>query len=217
MIQFRNVSLSYDKHPALRNLNFQLPKGAFALLEGRSGVGKSSVLRLLATFEAPSSGDIQVGASSIAKLNRRARAHYRRALGYIGPDVPLLEHRTCFDNLALPLRIVGLPETEVKTRVSTALARVDLSHADHMLPNELSGGQQLRLQIARALVNRPALVLADEPTAQLDDESATRVVSLLEEFHRAGVTILLATHEAHRFAQATHRLPLAQLQHTDGN
>ncbi|HEY1057347.1 MAG TPA: ATP-binding cassette domain-containing protein [Limnobacter sp.] len=208
MIVFKNVSLKYGEHAALKGVNFQLPKGSFTLLEGHSGAGKSSILRLLATFESPSSGDIFVGKSSIAKLNRRERAHYRRSVGYTGLDVQLLQNRSCFDNVALPLRVVGQAEADIQSRVKAALARVGLSHTDHMLPTELSGGQQLRLQIARAVVNRPALVLADEPTAQLDDDSASRVVSLLEEFNRAGVTVIVATHESHRFNRVTHRLRL---------
>lgn len=209
MIQFKNVVLKYGEHAALKRVNFQLPKGSFTLLEGHSGAGKSSILRLLATFEQPSAGDILVGTSSIARLNRRARAHYRRSVGYTGFDVALLEHRNCFDNVALPLRVAGLSGDIIQSRVQAALARVGLAHCDRMLPTELSGGQQLRLQIARAVVNRPALVLADEPTALLDDEAAMRVVTLLEEFNRAGVTILVATHESHRFHRVTHRLKLA--------
>lgn len=210
MIQFKNVTLQYGEHAALKRVNFQLPKGSFTLLEGHSGAGKSSILRLLATFELPSRGDIWVGKSSIAKLNRRERAHYRRSVGYTGFDVALLPNRSCFENVALPLRVVGLSESDIEGRVKAALARVGLSHTDRMLPTELSGGQQLRLQIARAVVNRPALVLADEPTAQLDDEAAYRVVGLLEEFNRAGVTVIVATHESHRFARVTHRLKLAE-------
>ncbi|HEX4843025.1 MAG TPA: ATP-binding cassette domain-containing protein [Limnobacter sp.] len=210
MIQFKNVTLKYGAHAALKGVNFQLPKGSFTLLEGHSGAGKSSILRLLATFETPTSGDILVGKSSIAKLSRRERAHYRRSVGYTGMDVELLYNRNCFDNVALPLRVVGQSEADVQSRVKAALARVGLSHTDRMLPSELSGGQQLRLQIARAVVNRPALVLADEPTAQLDDESAAKVVGLLEEFNRAGVTVIVATHESHRFNRITHRLKLGE-------
>ncbi|GLR27412.1 MULTISPECIES: cell division ATP-binding protein FtsE [Limnobacter] len=210
MIQFKNVTLSFGEHHALKRVNFQLPKGSFTLLEGHSGAGKSSILRLLATFEQPTSGDILIGRSSIARLSRRERAHYRRSVGYTGGDVDLLENRNCFDNVALPLRIAGLSEDDVQSRVKAALARVGLSHTDRMLPSELSGGQQLRLQIARAVVNRPSLVLADEPTAQLDDESAARVVGLLEEFNHAGVTVIVATHEAARFNRVTHRLRLAE-------
>lgn len=210
MIQFKNITLKYGNHAALKNISFQLPKGSFTVLEGNSGAGKSSILRLLATFEQPTSGDILVGKSSIARLSRRARAHYRRSVGYTGMDVELLQHRNCFDNVALPLRVVGLSESDVQSRVKTALDRVGLSHTDRMLPSELSGGQQLRLQIARAVVNRPALVLVDEPTAQLDDESATRVVDLLEEFNHAGVTVIVATHETDRFNRLSHRLKLAE-------
>jgi cell division transport system ATP-binding protein len=210
MIQFKNVNLKYGTHAALKNVNFQLPKGSFTVLEGHSGAGKSSILRLLATFEQPSSGDILVGKSSIARLSRRERSHYRRSVGYTGLDVELLQNRTCFENVALPLRVIGFSEADIQSRVKAALARVGLSHSDRMLPSELSGGQQLRLQIARAVVNRPGLVLADEPTTQLDNESATRVVTLLEEFNRAGVTVVVATHEAHRFQRVTHRLKLGE-------
>jgi cell division transport system ATP-binding protein len=208
MIQFKNVTLQYGEHVALNQVSFTLPKGAFALIEGHSGAGKSSILRVLASFEAPNTGDIAVGKSSITQLKRRARAHYRRTIGYTGQDVPLLPHRTCFDNVALPLHIIGLSEEDIASRVSAALLRVGLNHTDLMLPSELSGGQQLRLQMARAVVNRPSLILADEPTAQLDDDAAARVVGLLDEFHRAGITVVVATHERQRFPKATHHIHL---------
>ena len=124
MIQFKNVTLTYGSHAALKGVNFQLPKGSFTLLEGHSGAGKSSILRLLATFEQPTGGDIWVGKSSIARLGRKERAHYRRSVGYTGFDVELLENRNCFDNVALPLRVVGQSESDIQSRVKAALARV---------------------------------------------------------------------------------------------
>ena len=216
MIELRNVSLLYPgpnststaSHAALKGIQAQWPKGAFVLVEGHSGAGKSSVLRLRGTFTRPSSGDVLVSNSSITGLSGLARAHYRRSVGYTGQDVPLLTQLNGFDNVALPLRLAGLPAKDIHTRVHAALAKVGLAHTDRMFPNELSGGQQLRLQIARAVVNRPALVLVDEPTAQLDDASAQRVVDLLEEFNRAGVTVVVASHEAKYFPKTSHRLRL---------
>ena len=209
MIEFKSVTLQFDSHKAIDQLSFSLPTKSFAVIRGPSGAGKSSLLRMLATFETPTAGDVWVGGSSIAKLSRLARAHYRRSVGYTGNDVHLLPHRTCFENVALPMRIAALSEQDIIPRVNAALQRVGLTNAAGMFPDELSGGEQQRLQIARAIVNRPALLLADEPTAQLDEEAAQSVVQLFEEFHRAGVTVLVATHAPEQFTHATYHLHLS--------
>lgn len=208
MIEFKSVTLQYGTHKAIDQLSVTLPARSFTVLRGPSGAGKSSLLRLLATFEAPTAGDVWVGGSSIAHLSRRARAHYRRSVGYTGMDVGLLSPRTCFDNVALPLRIIGLSDDDIRARVAAALKRVGLSHASAMHPDELSGGEQQRLQIARAVVNRPALLLADEPTAQLDQAAAQAVAQLFLEFNKAGVTVVVATHAPEQFPMASHQLHL---------
>ncbi|MFN7834973.1 MAG: cell division ATP-binding protein FtsE [Burkholderiaceae bacterium] len=210
MIELRDISLRFDHHRALDQVGFVLPARAFAVIRGASGAGKSSLLRLLASFEKPSQGDILVGGGSICRLSRRGRAHYRRSLGYTGADVGLLEQRSCFENVALPLRVTGLRESDVRARVTAALAKVGLARVSALMPNELSGGEQQRLQIARAIVNRPSILLADEPTAQLDTDSAQLVIELFSEFNRAGVTVLIATHSPEQFPMATHQMYLVQ-------
>ena len=210
MIEFKSTCLHFGTHKAIDQLNVTLPARSFTVIRGASGAGKSSLLRLLATFEAPTAGDLWVGGSSIAKLSRRARAQYRRSVGYTGGDVDLLPVRTCFENVALPLRIAGVPDKEVQARVPAALNRVGLLNVSDMHPDELSGGEQQRLQIARAVVNRPALLLADEPTAQLDDEAAQVIANLFHEFNKAGVTVVVATHAPEHFPMATHQLFLNQ-------
>jgi cell division transport system ATP-binding protein len=208
MIELRDVSLKFGARRALEQLSFELQAKSFTVIGGPSGAGKSSLLRLLATFEAPSKGDIRVGGSSISRMSRRARAHYRRSVGYTGDDVALLNQLSCFDNVALPLRIIGLSDSDIRARVGAAMSRVGLAKVANLRPEELSGGQQKRLQIARAVVNRPSLLLADEPTAQLDEESGKLVIELFEEFNQAGVTVVIASHTPEQFSYATHHLHL---------
>lgn len=208
MIEFKNVSLSYGKSPALDQISFQIPPKSFVIVEGPSGAGKSSLLRLLASFEAPSRGDISVTGKSMAKMSRAARSHYRRSVGYIGNDVMLLPNRTCFENIALPMQIAGNSPQDVQARVTAALARVGLPKAGKLYPDALSGGEQQRIAIARAIVNRPQLLLADEPTAQLDGVAADKIAQLFREFNQANVTIVLATHDPDRFKGWSHRMRL---------
>lgn len=206
MIEFRSVNLKYGKTVALNQVTLQIPQKAYVVIEGPSGAGKSSLLRLLASFEAPTKGEVSVTGKPIAKMSRAARAHYRRSVGYIGNDVALLPNRTCFENVALPMQIAGQDTKEINARVTAALTRVGLAKAAKIYPDVLSGGEQQRIAIARAIVNRPQLLLADEPTAQLDDVAADKIAQLFREFNQANVTIVIATHDPERFRGWTHRI-----------
>ncbi len=199
MIEFHNIGLRYGKSLALQHINCQIPEHAYVVVGGPSGAGKSSLLRLLASFEKPSEGKILVNGQSITKLSQRAKAHYRRSIGYIGDDVILLPNRTCSENVALPLQIAGHPAQDIQSRVQAALHRVGLPKVANLLPNVLSGGEQQRVAIARAIAHRPALLIADEPTAQLDLHAAETIAQLFKEFNQAKVTIVVATHDPERF------------------
>ncbi len=208
MIELKDVSLRYGKSVALNQISLQIPAKSYVIIEGPSGAGKSSLLRLLASFEIPTKGEVTVTGKAMSKLSRAARSHYRRSVGYIGNDVILLPNLSCFENVALPMRIAGNSNEEIQARVSAALTRVGLAKASKFLPSVLSGGEQQRVAIARAIVNRPAVLLADEPTAQLDGLAADKIAQLFREFNQANVTILVATHDTERFKGWTHRMKL---------
>lgn len=196
MIRFNAVSLNYDAgRPALDDVSFSIAPGSFTFLTGHSGAGKSSLLRLIARLERPSSGDITVSGIDYARLKKRQEPALRRQMGMIFQDNQLLDDRTVFDNVALPLIIGGFGYKDVVTRVSAALQHVGLGQAAQQHPRSLSGGEQQRVGIARALVARPRLLLADEPTGNLDAEMSRDILELLIQFHRSGVTVLLATHD----------------------
>lgn len=209
MIEFRTVSLKYGKSLALNQVSLQIPAKSYVVVEGPSGAGKSSLLRLLASFEAPTRGEVTVTGKAMSKMSRAARAHFRRSVGYIGNDVALLANRTCFENVALPMQIAGQDSKEIQVRVTAALTRVGLAKAAKVYPDVLSGGEQQRIAIARAIVNRPQLLLADEPTAQLDDVAADKIAQLFREFNQANVTIVVATHDPERFRGWSHRMRLS--------
>ncbi len=207
MITFDSVSLRYSGgKAALENISFSLETGSFTFLTGHSGAGKSSLLRLIARLERPTSGRIDVGGIDYSRLKPRRELALRRQMGVIFQDNQLLNDRNLFDNVALPLIIGGYGYNDIVTRVSAALHRVGLEHAADMQPETLSGGEQQRAGIARALVARPRLLLADEPTGNLDAAMSEDIMQLLLQFHRSGVTVLFATHDTellarHRFAQ----------------
>ena len=196
MIEFESVSKVYDgQRPALSNVTFRLAPGEMAFLTGHSGAGKSTLLRLLLGLEKASQGVVRVAGTDLASLNGEKLARYRRRVGVVFQDPNLEEDLTVFDNVALPLRIAGFKEADIPKRVNAALSRVDLSDQAMTSPRVLSGGQQQRVGIARAIVHRPALVVADEPTGNLDPELSARVMRMFTQFQQLGVTILVATHE----------------------
>jgi cell division transport system ATP-binding protein len=196
LVSFSSVAKRYPGgQEALKSVSFSLDAGALAFITGRSGAGKSTLLKLIPAIERPSTGTVIVGGQNVAALKRAAIPYLRRNIGLVFQDQKLLYDRTVFDNVMLPLAFSSHPPKEAARRVRAALAKVGLLEREKANPVQLSGGEQQRLAIARAVVNRPALLIADEPTANLDAESAARIVEIFVEFNRVGVTVLIATHD----------------------
>jgi len=197
MIRFENVSLEYDPGRfAIRDVSFRIPSGAFTFLTGHSGAGKSSLLKCIARLATPTHGHIEVGGIDFSKLKARHEPGLRQQMGLVFQDNQLLHDRNVFDNVALPLVIGGYKYDDIKKRVSAALDRVGLAHKSLEAPMSLSGGEQQRVGIARAVVARPKLLLADEPTGNLDAEISADIMNLLMQFNSSGVTVLVATHDS---------------------
>lgn len=194
LVVFDHVSKRYGAFRlALSEVSFAVGRSELVLLAGPSGAGKSTVLRLIAALEVPSSGRVVVAGEDIARLRPRTLPFLRRSMGIVLQDPMLLDDRSVLDNVMLPALTSGLPAPQAEERARTALARVGLD-ALTARPQELSGGEQQRAALARAIVNRPALVLVDEPTAHLDAASAAGILQLLEQFAVAGVTVMVASH-----------------------
>jgi cell division transport system ATP-binding protein len=197
MIRCERLSLRYgrgDGPEVLRALSFSVPEGGFRWLLGPSGAGKTSLLRLLNLSLRPSAGQLSLLGVDVAKSDRRTLQKLRRRIGMVFHDFRLLHHLSSFDNVALPLRIAGRPEGAIRADVGEMLRWVGLWEKMEALPAELSGGEQQRVAIARAVINRPNLLLADEPTGNLDDAQARRLMRLLDELNRLGTTVIVATH-----------------------
>lgn len=196
MIEFQHVSKHYgEQHTALRDLNFQLERGDMAFLTGHSGAGKSTLLKLIMLMERPSRGRVIVGGQPLDRTPRRQVPYLRRHIGVVFQDHQLLFDRTVFENVALPLRVCGTPPREIARRVRAALDKVGLLNKEKMSPVQLSGGEQQRIGIARAVVNKPPLLLADEPTGNLDPALSADIMGLFQQFNQVGVTVLIATHD----------------------
>jgi cell division transport system ATP-binding protein len=196
LISFSAVSKRYPGgEEALRDVSFALQAGEFAFVTGHSGAGKSTLLKLIPAIERPSSGSVIVNGQNVGALKRSALPYLRRNLGLVFQDQKLLFDRTVYDNVMLPLALSGQPPREAAKRVRAALDKVGLLARERANPIQLSGGEQQRLAIARAVVNRPAVLVADEPTANLDAESAARILDIFVSFHQVGVTLLVATHD----------------------
>jgi len=196
MIEFDAVGLAYERgRPALDDVSFSLAGGSFTFLTGHSGAGKSSLLRLVARLERPTRGAIRVGGIDYAGLRPRQESALRRQMGIVFQDNRLLDDRSVFDNVALPLIIGGWRFSDICTRVQAALDKVGLGNRGDARPEVLSGGEQQRVGIARAVVARPKLLLADEPTGNLDPDISADILELLMQFNASGVTVLFATHD----------------------
>lgn len=197
MITFNQVSKRYPGgFDVLKNVSFELAKGEMAFLTGHSGAGKSTLLKLIAAIERPNAGSVLVNNQNVSALKSGALPYLRRNLGIIFQDHKLLFDRNVFDNVQLPLQICGFEHKESAKRVRAALDKVGLLNREKANPIALSGGEQQRLCIARAIVNRPSILLADEPTGNLDAEYAEEIMTIFESFHQVGVTLLISTHDA---------------------
>lgn len=195
MIQFSQVSKRYPGgYEALKNATLTIEKSEFVFLTGHSGAGKSTLLKLVAAIELPSAGAVIINGQNTKQLRRAALPFLRRNIGLIFQDHKLLYDRSVFENVALPLQIQGIRRAETAKRVRAALDKVGLLNREKGLPITLSGGEQQRVCIARAVVTRPPLVLADEPTANLDDAYSEEIMRMFQDFHQVGVTLIIATH-----------------------
>ncbi len=205
MVRFQNVGMRYGSGPeVLRDLSLYLPPGSFHFLTGASGAGKSTLLRLMYLGERPTRGLISLFGKDMSRMKRGALAPIRRQIGVVFQDFRLLDHLSAFDNVALPLRVAGTPEQRVRDNVTELLEWVGLADKLGARPPTLSGGQQQRIAIARAVIARPQLLLADEPTGNVDDAMALRLLRLFEEMNRLGTTIVLATHNEALAARLGH-------------
>ena len=207
MIRFINASKRYSSgFDALKNVNFHMAPGEMAFLTGHSGAGKSSLLKLVALLERSSRGQVIVNNQNLSKVPRRRIPFFRRNIGIIFQDHQLLFDRTVYDNVALPLIIAGFSHREIGKRVRAALDKVGLLGKEKKYPITLSGGEQQRVGIARAVVNKPPLILADEPTGNLDPELSAEIMGLFQDFSHVGVTVLVATHDIALISKLPHRL-----------
>ncbi len=196
MIQFHNVTKSFPGgNEGLRNVDLEVPTGEFIFLTGHSGAGKSTLLRLIALMERTTRGRVVVEGENLNDVDRRHIPYYRRQIGMIFQDHQLLPHRSVFDNVAVPLWVAGIGANEIRKRARAALDKVNLLHKENAAAGTLSAGEQQRVGIARAVVNRPMMLLADEPTGNLDPGLSLEIIDLFEQFNQIGVTVVLATHD----------------------
>jgi len=196
LVSFSAVAKRYPGgQQALKDVTFSLEAGDLAFLTGRSGAGKSTLLKLIPAIERPSAGSVVVNGQNVGALKRSAIPYLRRNIGLVFQDQKLLYDRSVYDNVILPLAFSSHPPKEAARRARAALDKVGLLAREKANPVQLSGGEQQRLAIARAVVNRPALLVADEPTANLDAESAARILDIFVAFNQVGVTVLIATHD----------------------
>lgn len=210
MIEFKNVTKIYEDSgvKALDDVSFKIEKGEFVFLVGPSGAGKSTLTELIIKEEVPTSGDITVCGVDINALQKNKIPYLRRSIGMVFQDFRLLPHKTVYENVAFAMQVTGAQRREIRKNVPAVLAMVGLSGKAKMRPGQLSGGEQQRVSLARALVNKPPLIIADEPTGNLDPETAKEIMQLLEDINNHGTTMLVATH-AKEFVDSMQKRVLA--------
>ena len=207
MIELTNVVKTYETGTkALRGISMKIEDGEFVFLVGPSGSGKSTIIKLLTAELAPTEGNVNVNGFQLEKIRYRAIPYLRRTLGVIFQDFRLIEKKTVYDNVAFAMRVIGASEKEIKKRVPYVLERVGLENKGRRLPNELSGGEQQRVAIARALVNNPSVIIADEPTGNLDPARSLEIMMLLEQINALGTTVMVVTHEKELVNRFTKRV-----------
>lgn len=207
MIEFTNVKKAYSVGTkALRGVSMQIEDGEFAFLVGPSGSGKSTIIKLITGELKPTSGTVHVNGYSLERIRKREIPYLRRTLGVVFQDFRLIENKTVYDNLDFAMRVVGADTKEIRQRVPYVLELVGLETKSRRHPRELSGGEQQRLAIARALVNNPSTIIADEPTGNLDPARSLEIMTLLQEINNLGTTMLVVTHERELVEQFTNRV-----------
>jgi cell division transport system ATP-binding protein len=207
MITFDRVSKRYEEgHDALREISVSVSRDELVFLTGHSGAGKSTLLRLIMLMDRPTRGQVIVDGQNLSTVRTRSIPQYRRDIGVVFQNHRLLFDRTVFDNVALPLVIAGYDHREIGRRVRAALAKVGLLERERALPITLSGGEQQRVGIARAVVAKPKILLADEPTGNLDPALSAEIMDLFEQFNQVGVTVLIASHDLALISRLRHRI-----------
>ena len=195
MIEFKNISKLYNNNvKALSDVSINIESGEFVFLVGPSGAGKSTFIKMILKEVEPTSGKVVVNNTDLSKLARNDVPYFRRKIGMVFQDFRLIPNLNVYENVAFAMKVVEATPKEIRRRVPMVLSLVGLSHKYKMFPNELSGGEQQRVSLARAIVNNPSLLIADEPTGNLDPETAKEIMDLLDDINKAGTTILMATH-----------------------
>jgi len=206
VIRFNHVSKSFPNGAvALRDVTFHVPKGQFLFLTGHSGAGKSTILTLISAHDRPTTGEVKVAALSLSTIKQRDIPRLRRRLGIVFQDFRLLEYRNAEENVAFALEVTGAPRHSIQSRVMRVLTQVGLASKARAYPKELSGGEQQRVAIARALVNDPPILLADEPTGNLDERASRSVFQLLRDINAGGTSVIMATHNLELVRQTNYR------------
>ncbi len=210
MIEFKNVSKTYEDTGvrALDNVSFFIDKGEFVFLVGPSGAGKSTLTKLLIKEESPNNGEIVVNGFDLNTLTKNKIPYLRRSIGMVFQDFRLLPNKTVYENVAFAMQVIGASRSEIRRSVPNVLSLVGLAHKARMKPSQLSGGEQQRVSLARALVNKPPVIIADEPTGNLDPDTANEIMQLLCEINKRGTTMIVATH-AKNFVDEMHKRVLA--------
>lgn len=197
MIEFIDVNKIYDNGTkALKDINLKIQDGEFVFIRGASGAGKSTLIKMLLHEEVPTTGEVIINNFSVTKMKRRDVPRLRRTMGVVFQDFRLIPTMTVYENVAFAMRVIGAHSQEIRRRVPYILGLVGLARKAKCLPHELSGGEQQRVSLARALVNNPSLIIADEPTGNIDPEMSLEIMELLDEINRKGTTILMVTHDA---------------------
>jgi cell division transport system ATP-binding protein len=206
MLSFDNVEFHYKNQPVFTDLNFELDYGEFVFVIGKSGIGKSTLMQLIYMNLLPLSGTVRIAEFDSQTIKSSQIPFLRRKIGVVFQDFKLLPDRNVYQNLAYVLKVTGTPSSEIKKRINEALTEVGLSHKRLNKPNELSGGEQQRVAIARAIINDPILVLADEPTGNLDPETSGEILALLKKINKSGTAVLVVTHNYDLVKKANERI-----------